>query len=167
MFEFKTQFDERPRFYTRPGSKEHTLYGSSYDDRGRLQLEETGKENLYDYIQSFKDSVDIHVIMKKFQEGDHSVLERAQTAYGDFTDFPTTYAELLNTVNDGENFFNSLPVDVRALFGHSFGEFMAGMQDGSTFEKLGYKTAEPEAPSVEQPEAVEQLKEVIANEPQR
>lgn len=167
MASFQTQYRDHVHVYSHPGSKEHTLYGSSYDDRGRLVLKETGKENLYDYIQSFAESTDIHVILSKFVNGDRSVLERAQTTFADVTDFPKTYAELLNTVNEGETFFNSLPVDVRAKFGHSFGEFMAGMQDGTTFDLLGWTRAPEETPPApDLPDAVLETKEAIESEPQ-
>lgn len=162
---FRTQFDSLSPVFSEVGSPERTLYGSHFDERGRIELEETGKENIYDYIQSFKDSTNIHVILKRFANGEKEVLERVQSTFADVTDFPVTYAELLNTVNDGEAFFNSLPKEVRAQFDHSFGVFMAGMQDGSTFEKLGYKQPVPDSPAPDLPEAVVETKEAIKNEP--
>lgn len=137
------QFTEPSRVFSNPGSPEKILYGSKYDEQGRLVLEEKGKENIYDFIQSFRDSVDIHVILARFQNGDTEALQKVQGFYGDFTEMPKNYAELLNTVNSGESFFNSLPVDVRSKFGHSFAEFMASVSDGSYLEKLGVAPENP------------------------
>lgn len=151
MQKFKTQFHERKRFFTNPGNPVKVKYGSSYDEAGRVQLVEEGTENLYDFIQSFADSCDIHVLLKRYSNGEVDVLSKVQGMYGDFTEFPTTYAELLNTVNRGEAMFNEFPVEVRAKFNHNFAEFMASLSDGSFFERAGIKQqaeAEP-APAEE------------------
>lgn len=132
-----TQFKNHGRIKSNRGDRMHKLYGGVYDDSGRLRLEEKGEESLYDYIQSFADSVDIHVILKRFANGESDVLSKVQGFYGDFTNLPTDYAQLLNTVQAGEDMFNSLPVDVRAKFGHSFNEFMTALCDGSLMEILG------------------------------
>ena len=136
MRKWKTQHDERKRFHANHGERMHKLYGAVYDDKGRVQLEEKGDESLYDHIQSFKDSVDIHVILKRFANGEVDVLSKVPGFYGDFTGLPTNYAQLLNTVNDGQRLFNSLPVETRALFGHSFTEFMTCLVDGTLMERL-------------------------------
>lgn len=151
MKKFLTQFHERKRFFTNPGNPIKVKYGASYDEAGRVQLVEEGTENLYDFIQSFADSCDIHVLLKRYSNGEVDVLSKVQGMYGDFTEFPTTYAELLNTVNRGEAMFNEFPVDVRAKFNHNFAEFMASLSDGSFFDRAGIKQqAEPESTPVEE-----------------
>lgn len=142
---FKTQYDERERRVANPGSRMVKKYSGRYDEHGRIILEETGEENLYDYIQSFKDSTDIHVLLKRYANGDSEALAKVQGFYADVTEMPKNFAEVLNIVNDGENFFASLPVEIRSKFGHNFGEFMVAVSDGSIFGKLGLeKPAEPE-----------------------
>lgn len=134
--EFKTQFRKPERFLSNPGSPVKILYGPEFDDKGRMNLVEKGRENLYDFIQSFKESVDIHVLLKRFSNGETDVLSQIQGFYGDFSEFPRTYADLLNTVNEGEAFFNGLPVEVRSKFGHSFPVFMSALSDGSLSDIL-------------------------------
>lgn len=134
---WKTQYENNGRIRSNYGERDHKLYGAVFDEVGRVQLEEKGSESLYDYIQSFADSVDIHVILKRFANGESDVLSKVQGFYGDFTQLPTDYAQLLNTVQAGEEMFNSMPVDVRAKFGHSFNEFMTALCDGSIVEKMG------------------------------
>ncbi|UPW41061.1 internal scaffolding protein [Sigmofec virus UA08Rod_5645] len=134
---FGTQFDHRPSPISEPGSREHVLYSPIFDKQGRMSLEATGVEDLYDYIQSHADSVDIHVILKRFEQGDVSVLSRVQGAYGDFTQMPKTFAEALNTLIAAEQYFNSLPVDVRAQFGHNFNQFIASMDAPDFTSKMG------------------------------
>lgn len=134
--QFETQFRKPERFLSNPGSPVKILYGPEFDDKGRMNLVEKGRENLYDFIQSFKESVDIHVILKRFANGETDVLSKIQGFYGDFSEFPRTYADLLNTVNEGEAFFNGLPVEVRSKFGHSFPVFMSALSDGSISDIL-------------------------------
>lgn len=143
---FKTRWDSHSRVFQDPGSPEHILYSPVFDKNGVMSLEETGKENLYDYIQSHADSVDIHVILKQFAAGDVSVLSRVQGAYGDFTQMPKTFAEALNTMVAAEQYFMSLPVEVRAQFGHNFNQFIASMDQSDFTARMGI------APRVETPQ---------------
>lgn len=135
--QFQTQFREHERYLSNSGSPIKILYGPEFDDKGRMNLVEKGRENLYDFIQSFKDSVDINVLLKRYSNGEIDVLSKIQGFYGDFSEFPRTYADLLNTVNEGEAFFNGLPVEVRSKFGHSFPVFMSALSDGSINDILG------------------------------
>ena len=110
-----TQFRERKRFMSESGDRIHKLYGPVFDDAGRMTLEEKGTESLYDYIQSFADSCDIHILLKRYQNGEADVLSKVQGFYGDYTELPTNYAQLLNTVNAGQELFDKLPAQTRAI----------------------------------------------------
>lgn len=141
--EFKTQYDARDRVFTDPGSPEHITYSGHYDEKGRVVLEESGRENLYDYIQSYAESCDIHVLMKRYANGDVDALSQKQGFYGDFLDFPKTYAEALNHMNEMERQFMALPVETREKFGNSFTEFLAASGEADFLDKLGIKAEEP------------------------
>lgn len=139
MKKFKTQYDDRKRIITHPGNPIKQLYAGSYNERGQVELKEDGTEDLYAFIQSFAESTDIHSILKRFQNGEVDVLEKVQGFYGDITEMPRTYAEALQRIADSEKVFMSLPVDVRAKFGHSFSEFLAASQDADFLDRLGVK----------------------------
>ena len=147
MRKFRTQFDEHPRYQCCTGSRIKKLYAPRFDENGVMDLVEKGEENLYEYIQSHKDSVDINTLLRRYAQGDPDVLSRVQAAYGDFTGLPSTYADLLNAVNDGKQYFESLPVDVRAQFNHSFSEFMASVDGPDFWRKLGVVQSAQETPS--------------------
>lgn len=136
MKKFKTQFDDRERVIENPGSRVRVLYTSKVADDGKIELIPSGTEDLYSMIQSHKDSCDIHVILTRFANGDTAALSKMQGSYGDFTQLPTTYAGLLNAVIAGENYFNSLPLETRAKFDHSFERFMVSMDDMPKFLDL-------------------------------
>lgn len=159
--EFKTQYDARDRIFSDPGSPEHITYAGHYDEKGRVVLEESGRENLYDYIQSYAESCDIHVLMKRYANGDVDALSQKQGFYGDFLDFPKTYAEALNHMNEMERQFMALPVETREKFGNSFTEFLAASGEADFLERLGIKkepVAEP-VPAIPQFETKEVTKE--------
>ncbi len=143
---FKTQYDARDRIVSNPGNPIKQLYAGSYNERGQVVLREDGTENLYDYIQSFAESTDIHAIMRRFENGEVDVLEKVQGFYGDVTEMPRTYAEALQRIADSEKVFMSLPVDVRAKFGHSFSEFLAASNDADFLERLGVQVDAPASP---------------------
>ena len=144
---FKTQFDARDRIKSNPGNPIKQLYAGSYNERGQVELKENGTEDLYDYIQSFAESTDIHSILRRFENGEVDVLEKVQGFYADITEMPRTYAEALQRIADSEKVFMSLPVDVRAKFNYSFSEFLSASQDADFLDRIGLK-------SDEQPESV-------------
>lgn len=155
MPEFRTQYQtlvpDKP--VSEPGSPVKTLYGPVFDNNGVMDLQEIGKHNLYDEIQSHADSVDIHVLLKMYErDGDASIFSRIQGAYGDFTSMPKTFAEALNTMIAAEQYFNGLPVETRAKFGHSFSQFLAGMDSPTWASDMGIDL--PSVPADQPPPAV-------------
>ncbi len=152
--------ESHPRVHCDPGSREKVLYTPSFDEFGHMELKESGKENLYDYIQSHKESCDIHVILARFVNGDTSALARRQMFYADLTEFPTTYADVVNTMHGAEDYFTHLPVEVRAKFGHDFNKFLASLDNPQTLVDLGIVIAQaPDSPEQlpVQPEVIDQV----------
>lgn len=138
-------FNTRGRFYSEVGERQKMKHHARYDDNGCVVLVEDGYDDLYAAIQSFAPSVDVHVILKRFVNGDASALSKRQGIYADLTGMPKTYAELLNTVNDLERQFLELPVDVREKFGNSFAQYAAQIGTPDYFQALGIVPApEPE-----------------------
>lgn len=133
----RTQYDEHERVPANVGDPEKILYQARVSENGTLDLVETGREDLYGFIQSHKDSVDIHVILKRYMDGDVSVMSRAQGVFADITDAPKSYADLLNAVIAGEQYFASLPVETRAKFDHSFHKWMTMMDKPEFAELMG------------------------------
>ena len=160
---FLTQYDARDRIISHPGNPIKQLYAGSYNERGQVELKEDGTEDIYAFIQSFAESTDIHSILKRYQNGEVDVLEKVQGFYGDITEMPHTYAEALQRIADSEKVFMSLPVDVRAKFGHSFSEFLAASQEEDFLDRLGLKPDEQPAfePVASEP-VVKPVKEVVS-----
>lgn len=147
MPKWKNQFENNGRKKAGHGSKEKVTYSGVYDKSGRLTIEPTGKINAYEEIQTHRDSVDIHSIMRRYANGEVDVLSRVQGFYGDVSGLPTDYAAVLNAVARGQALFESLSVDVRAKFGHNFDQFMTALCDGSIVKLLGGSSPADPAPS--------------------
>lgn len=160
---FDTQYSPRERIHPCAGSRVKQLYAGRYDANGRVVLEEKGTEDLYAYIQSFADSVDINVILARFANGDTEALSRAQGFYADVTDFPPNMADALNRINQAEEMFKSLPLEVRQKFDCSFEQFLSQSGTEDWFSKMGMTAAnsvEAETPAQVVPEVVKE----VANE---
>lgn len=138
---FKTKYDSHSRVHVHPGNPIKTVYSSRYDSSGNLELYESGQEDLYGYIQSHAESVDIHVLLQRFVNGEADALSKAQGFYLDASDMPKTYAEVLNSVIQGEQAFDSLPVEVKQRFGNSFSQWMASFESPDFLERMGIEKA--------------------------
>lgn len=145
--QFKNQFNGRKRIQCNVGSPVKIKYAGHYDEKGRVVVEEIGRENLYDSIQSHAESVDIHVLLKRFANGDASALSQRQGFFADVTEFPQTYAEALNHMMDMEREFNKLPTEIKEKFGNSFNEFIAASGSEEFYDKLGIPAPAQTAPA--------------------
>ena len=144
MTDFPTFYRQRPdRPKSNPGSRLHDVYSPVYDHNGVLDLEVTGQEDIYQQIQSHAESCDINVLIARYNSGDPTALSQRQGMYIDATGMPHTYAEMLNAIITAETTFNSLPVEIRAKFGHSFEQFLAQMDSPEFADKLGITTPLP------------------------
>lgn len=163
----RTQYDRWfegvfPEMYNEVGSGEKDTYVGQYDERGRLQLVKDGKYDVYGDIQSHKDSVDIHVIISRYVNGDTSVLKRAQGFYGDIAGMDSNPAVVLNNLRLVQREYDALPAEIKQKFGNSYVTFAQEFGSDSYAEKLGL-TQKQFNTLVEKPvESVE--KEVITNE---
>lgn len=107
------------KFVSNPGTEFEIRYKSIVNDDGTITLEEEGKINIKEYINSFAESTDMAYIMKRLQLGDISVLEQSKGVFGDFTEMPTTMMEAQQRILDGQAAFMQLPIDVRNAYDHN------------------------------------------------
>lgn len=111
--------------YSDPGDPIHILYAPKVLDDGQIELVEAGKENTDEIINSYKESTDIQIILQRAAIGDMSGLNVKNPMYGDFTQVPKTFAEVLQLQMDSERLFNNLPADVRQKFDNDKNKFFA------------------------------------------
>lgn len=145
---------DHKRTFVDHGTKEKIDYSPVYDHRGVWHLEPSGKTNTYLEIQASADSVDLNVIMARYRNGELDVLEQVQGTYGDFSNFPKNYAEIMNMKIQAEELFYSLGAEVREKYNNSPEQFMAQLGTREGWRDLGYKFADemPVEPPVDKKE---------------
>ena len=121
---FKTWRNGRFRSPSNTGDRVKITYTAKYADDGTLDLIATGKEDLYDYIQSFADSCDINTILKRFENGEVDVLNRVEGFFFDVSEVPANMADLLNKLNHAESEFDKMPVEFKEKYGYDFARFL-------------------------------------------
>lgn len=140
---FRTQY-ERVEVLTCPGDPIVTTYKAHVEDDGSITLKTSGKVSIYDEIQSHADSVNIELLLKRFQQtGDDSMLMVRQAYYGDFTEMPKTVAEMYQRMADAKDIFAKLPTDVKAEFNNDPQQFLASFGTEKFFKVFDIKPTQP------------------------
>lgn len=136
MMKFRTMYDDFERIYSNPGSPEEPIYSPVVDDNGCISLEVVGTMDIASYIDSFRESCDLNVILSRYANGDVTALSQRQGTFFDATGMPSTYAEMLQTVITAETEFNKLPLAVRERFDNSFHKWLSLMDRPDEFNRL-------------------------------
>lgn len=131
--------ERKQRFFCASGDNTQvTTYILVYDkETGCPILEENGVRNLYDEIQSHRESCDLALILQNLSSEEvngmlstysfDDLLANSQEI--DFTSIARNPGDLLNQVKKAEQLFEGLPPDVRKLFNYSPQKFV--MEYGS------------------------------------
>lgn len=131
---FRNQYDNRGDCdCTCHGRVEKPTYTANEDG---LPVE-SGTVNIYDEIQSHRQSVELSTLLQRYAQGDVTALNKIQGVYADVVDMPSTYSELFERVRDAENSFNALPEDVRVLFDNSPVSFWQSIGTPEFATKIG------------------------------
>lgn len=142
--------------YSNPGDPIEIIYSPVVSEDGTIGLEESGKINIQEEIDSYEESCALENVIKRYVNGDTTALNQHQAKYGDFTQFPKTYAEVLQLQIDSNNLFNSLPVDIKQKFDNDANKFFV-MSGSDEWNKILSPLMKKE--TVE--EKVEEIKEVV------
>lgn len=124
-------------FVTCPGEDTKIVYAPKVLPDGSIELVESSKINIQDMINADRENTDMAYILRKMKEGDTSVLVQREGVYGDFTEFPKTYAEILQLRIDSEASFYGLNPEIRARFDNDFNKYFASAGSDEWFDKLG------------------------------
>lgn len=119
-------FVDAEKFPTNPGDPIRIIYSEKVKDDGSITLVAVGKENINDVIQASKESTDIAQIVAYYNStGDESVLNRMVPSYGDFTELPKSFSEMLQLRIDSLHFFDALPSEVKQKFDNDPNQFFS------------------------------------------
>lgn len=117
MKNWPTQFDNPGDYITNPGNPIKDTFALFTDEKGNTELRKKGEIDLSAEINSHADSVNIHTIINRYMNGDTSVLTQKQGIFTDLTVMPQSFSELYQKVCDAEEYFKSLPLEIRSEYG--------------------------------------------------
>lgn len=126
---FRTKFDEdkKSKVFSNPGDMYKTEYQLRVVDNND-SLEPVGESNLYDYIQSHADSVDLHKILERCAlVDDYSILNRMPGRFMDVTEMPKNLADAYSMIQDAKAMFDRMPLDIKEAYDSNFVEFIADL----------------------------------------
>lgn len=134
--------DKFPRRYVNPGSSTKIKHKLVIDPDGNRYLEESGVEDTYERIQSFKDGCTIENIVRRALNGDPNALSKAQGVYMDTTLLPDNLITAHEAVKRAEAIYKALPASKRQEFG-SFREFIGKFGTLEGIQEVFGKASEP------------------------
>ncbi|QRV61667.1 internal scaffolding protein [Gokushovirinae sp.] len=148
--------EKRPVFKTAVGSRIIPIYTPHLEKDGTLTLVKDGEHNLYEEIQSHKDSTDLQLIINRYMNGDPAALARVQGVYGDFSQIPQTMHEAYDLMRQAELDFKKLPAQIQASFDNDATKFIMSLGSDEWMEKMQIsQAAEPIAPDAKESEVVQ------------
>lgn len=130
------------KMYTDPGSDVKIIYEGKLQKDGTILLTEVGKESMQDMINSFADQCDMAWIIKNLEMGNMEVLNKVPACFGDFSEMPKTYAEILQLRIDAETAFHRLPGETQQKFNNNFNQWFMEAGSEEWNEKMSIKTEE-------------------------
>lgn len=110
---------------TNPGERMVQQYSPKVMDDGSIVLEESGKMDIYAFIQSFAEQQDVSNIVRRYMNGEIDVLNKVQGQYGDFTTAPKTFAEFQQMRINALALWDSLDVNTRSKFDFDVDKFLS------------------------------------------
>lgn len=119
-----------------PGNPIKKVYKPQVNKDGSITLVHDGYVNTDEEIQSYAESVDIENVIARYLNGDISALNKHIGQYGDFTNMPKTYAEVLQMQIDARNVFDGLPSEIKEKFNNDPNQFFAQTGSDEWYDKL-------------------------------
>lgn len=88
-----------------------------FDPDGNMHLEAGKQRDRVAEIQSYKDSCDVNVLIKRYQNGDAAALMRDNTGvFCDISSMPRNVHEAVKLSRDVESVYNSMGDDIKSFY---------------------------------------------------
>lgn len=126
--EFRTRYS-RIRCHTDAGSPYLNTYKNSVDKDGHIILIKTDRpDNIQNKIEAERSSCDLKAILARLTKDELTKYDISRGGlFGDFTKVPKSISEFHQRFVDAENFFKTLPVEVRDAFDQSSSVFFSSI----------------------------------------
>lgn len=129
-------------FISSSGSPVKLIFTPAFED-GQIILNETGKFDISEFINSYADSTDMSFILARLAAGDSSVLNVSQGFFGDASILSPDHRAALDTVISAQTYFDNLPKETREKFNDSFVEWI---QSAGTKDWVSRMVVNPDSP---------------------
>lgn len=140
------------KFVSKAGNRFRPKYHGVVQENGDIELVFDGYEDTKKRMEADAVGTDLPSIIARATAGDPTAWRQDKGFFGDVVGMPKTYAEILNTVNDAHNKFDSLPLEVRQKFDSNFEKWFATMGTDAWYDAHGIERVVKEKP-------VEEVKE--------
>lgn len=110
-------------FVSDPGERYAPQRIGNVKDDGKIELVVTGKIDLWEMHKAQADQCDINNIVKRFQDGDISVLSRVQGNFVDVSNMPSDLRGVMDMASNIRIGFDKLPDVIKDKFA-DFNEFI-------------------------------------------
>lgn len=135
------------KFHSISGERTRFTYEMEVNGRGVTELKVTGKEDIYEQIQGYKDEVTIDKILQRVAVGDMSDF-RADGIYQDISEIPNNFIEARQSMQKLTNLWAKLKPEVKQKYNWNVEEFLAAAGQEAWLIDAGFKEA---APALETP----------------
>lgn len=126
----------KEKFFSCPGERLRPVFTPEIRKDGMIDLVQTGVEDLQEYIDSFKDSCDISVMVQRYVAGDETALRNGNPVFMDLLGAPKNLAEAYALNFRAEKAFENLPADIKNKFDNNFFRFLSEAGSESWYEAL-------------------------------
>lgn len=114
---------------TPTGNGYETKFEFEYNENGEKVLVANGVINVYERIQSHKDSVSLDKMIERFTlTGDYSHLVKKEGNYLNILDAPKSLMEAQNTILKASSLFDNLPANIKEIYSNNFSVFLNSLQ---------------------------------------
>lgn len=122
---FRNPFDRKTLEHPAAVSGEMTrpVYKWRLNDEGEQVRKFIELDPVYEKIQAERDAVDLQAILRRYESGDATALDKVQGMYIDTYDLPKNYADLYKAVEIHNQSFESMPALVKEKFDNSPAKF--------------------------------------------
>lgn len=117
-----------PTYASPTGERLVPVYGERVNSDGERVLEVIGETNQYDKIQASLDSTKIEDIIRRYEAGDITILEKSKGTYIDATKLPKDMLTAQNNLIALQEQFNSLSLQAKEQFGMDFNKFLKALE---------------------------------------
>lgn len=114
---------------TPTGDGYETKFEFEFNENGEKVLVAKGVINVYERIQSHKDSVSLDKMIERFTlTGDYSHLVNKEGNYLNILNAPKSLMEAQNTILKATSLFDELPVNIKEVYSNNFSVFLNSLQ---------------------------------------